>query len=113
MARFTKSKFRRVRSWGNGKGLMSGEKAEFETGCEIATLILGRQSQCGKDCPFEQCLYDRMDDALGQLISDIVRAMEASDIKAPTGRRCPYRKLLYCQEGFCRTCGIYLNRREK
>jgi hypothetical protein len=83
---------------------------EFESGCEIATLILGRQSRCGKECPFEQCIYDRMDDALNDLLSDIARAMEANEIRAPKGRECPYKKLLYCQEGICRSCGIYLNR---
>jgi len=80
-----------------------------DTGCDLASLVLGGESKCGKKCPFQKCLYDHVDEAVTNLLQDIMNAISTNTAETSRkGRWCPYKTVLFCQEGYCRECGIYL-----
>jgi len=51
-------------------------RREEDDGCPLATSILGKPSHCGKNCPFEKCIYDIMEENNEGLVAYIYQAIE-------------------------------------
>ena len=56
--------------------LYKQKREDQEDYCPLATAILGKQAQCGKNCPFEKCLYDTIEQNNEELLATIYEAIE-------------------------------------
>ena len=84
-------------------------------GCEFITLYMEMPITCGK-CPIrDNCLYDIVDKGLIEATDALVRAKRGlrEPVESMKGHECLYKDNLFCSEGVCRDCEIWIARGKK